>query len=263
MTEDHTYSYHDLTIHYQKTGTGKPLVILHGWGSSSRVMMPVARQLADRRTCYVLDLPGFGATGEPPRAWDIGDYTDMVEAFMRAHLDGPADLLVHSFGGRITLKLCARPSGKKLVDQVLITGGAGMKPRRSFRFYLKKYTAKALKAPFTFLPPNLRDKALGRLRQTKLWKSLGSSDYSELSGVMRETFVKSVTEHFDTSLHRISHEVLLIWGRDDDATPLYQGRRMEQGMPNAALVEMERAGHYAFLDRPKHFASIARAFFRE
>lgn len=261
MAESFTYSYRDLPIHYQKKGEGKPLIILHGWGSSGRVMMPVARQLSGIRTCYVLDLPGFGETPEPPHAWDIDDYTDMIEAFIRDNFDEPVDLLVHSFGGRITLKLCARPAGKEIIGKVLVTGGAGMKPKRSFSYYLKKYTAKLLKTPFLLLPAGPREKALDKLRNTKLWKSLGSSDYSKLSGVMRETFVKSVTEHLESCLPKISNEVLLLWGTDDEATPLYQGKRMEKGIKNAALVQVSNAGHYAFLDRPKHFASIAKAFF--
>ena len=261
MLEKLTYQYRDLKIHYQKVGDRKPLVILHGWGSSSRVMMPVAKQLSDVRTCYVLDLPGFGETLQPPRAWDINDYADMAEDFIRENFEDPVDLLVHSFGGRITLKLCARPTGKELINKVLITGGAGMKPRRSVSFYVKKYTAKVLKAPFMILPHAMQEKSLAKLRETKLWKSLGSSDYSKLSGVMRETFVKSVTEYLEPYLPKIPHDVLLLWGKDDEATPLYQGQRMEKGIKNAALVIIENAGHYAFLDRPKHFVSIARAFF--
>lgn len=261
MAEKCSYQFQDLQIHYRKLGSGRPLLILHGWGSSSRVMMPLAKQLSDVRTCYVLDLPGFGETKEPPKPWDIDRYADMTEAFIRDNFNEPIDLLVHSFGGRITLKLCARPAGKTLVDKVLITGGAGMKPKRSLSFYFKKYTAKILKAPFQILPHTAKQKALAKLRHTKLWKSLGSSDYSELSGVMREIFVKSVTEYLEPCLPKISHEVLLIWGTEDEASPLYQGKRMENGIKKAALVEIKNAGHYAFLDRPQHFASIARAFF--
>lgn len=261
MAEQEKFSYKNLEIAYQKLGTGKPLVILHGWGTSGRVMMPLAKSLSDLRTCYVLDLPGFGDSSPPDSAWAIDDYTDMVQAFIEELNLRKTDLLVHSFGGRITLKLCAREAGKELVDKVLITGGAGMKPKRSAKFYFKKYMAKTLKAPFQLLPVQARDKALKKLRSTKLWKSLGSSDYQELSGVMRETFVKSVTEHLEPCLPKIPHEVLLLWGRDDEATPLYQGERMEKGIKNAALVTIDNAGHYAFLDRRKHFVSIARAFF--
>lgn len=242
-------------------GKGKPLVMLHGWGTSGRVMMPLAEMLSSIRTCYVLDLPGFGESPAPDQPWAIDDYADMVQGFIEELELGEVDLLVHSFGGRITLKLCARPWGKEHIDNVLITGGAGMKPKRSLKFYFKKYLAKMLKAPFLLLPGQAREKALQQLRGTALWKWLGSSDYQKLSGVMRETFVKSVTEHLDSYLSNIPHDVLLLWGKDDEATPLYQGERMEKGIKNAALVTIDNAGHYAFLDRPKHFASIAKAFF--
>lgn len=260
MADKHTYHFQKQPIAYCKTGSGKPLIILHGWGSSSRVMMPIAKQLSDIRTSYVIDLPGFGDSPEPDQAWAIDDYADMVQAFIEYHFDEPVDFLVHSFGGRITLKLCARDFGKQHIQKVLITGGAGMKPKRSLTYYIKKYTAKILKAPFWLLPAGAREKALARLRTTSVWKALGSSEYSELSGVMRKTFVKSVTEHLESSLPKIPHEVLLLWGCDDDATPLYQAKRMEKGLENGALVVIDKAGHYAFLDRPKHFASIAEAF---
>ena len=262
MADTKTFSYQNMSVSYQQLGKGKPLVILHGWGSSSRVMMPLAKQLSHLRECFIIDLPGFGDTPEPPVSWRIDDYTDMIETIIKNNFQEPVDLLVHSFGGRITLKLCARTSGKNLVDKVLITGGAGMKPKRSASYYFKKYTAKLLKAPFLILPSKPRDKALSWLRKTSVWKALGSSEYSEQSGVMRETFVKSVTEYLEPCLPKIPHEVLLLWGRNDEATPLYQGERMEAGIKNAALVVIDNAGHYAFLDRPKHFASIAEAFLK-
>ena len=262
MADIHTFTYQHQQIIYKKTGEGKPLVILHGWGSSKRVMMPVAESLAHLRTNYVLDLPGFGDSPDPLRAWSIDDYADAVQAFIESLEEEKVDVLVHSFGGRIILKLCARDFGKKYIDKVLITGGAGMKPKRSIKFYIKKYTAKILKAPFMILPGSLREKALNWLRSTTLWKGLGSSDYSALSGVMRETFVKSVTEYLESTLPDIPHEVLLLWGRNDDATPVYQGERIEKGIENAALVVIEDAGHYAFLDKPKQFAKIAEAFYK-
>jgi len=256
------FIYNNLKIAYSTIGKGKPLIILHGWGSSSRVMAVLSKSLCEFRTCYLIDLPGFGDSAEPPVPWGIDDYADMVEVFIDSLEMRPVDMLVHSFGGRITLKLLARRDISKHIDKVLITGGAGLKPKRSFSFYLKKYVAKTVKAPILILPGKKREKALDWLRGTSLWKNLGSSDYSKLSGVMRGTFVKSVTEHLDHLLPGIDHDVLLLWGENDDATPLYQGQRMEKGLKNSALVVIENAGHYAFLDKPKRFASIATAYFK-
>jgi len=260
-----TFTYREQKLSYQIFGAGKPLLLLHGWGSSGEVMMPLAKNIAHLRTCYVIDLPGFGASPEPIRGWEIDDYAAIIQAFTQSLnlKDTKADLLVHSFGGRIALKLCASEFGKKYFEKILITGGAGMKPKRSAGYFIRKYTAKSLKAPFLLLPSTQQQKALSWLRRTSIWRKLGSGDYSKLSGVMRETFVKSVNEYLEPCLPRIPHEVLLLWGSNDEATPLYQAERMEQGIPAAVLVVIEGAGHYAFLDKPKRFASIAEAFFKE
>lgn len=259
------FEYEGAATRWDLTGTGKPLLILHGWGSNSQLMKPLAESLSSVRTCYLIDLPGFGNSPEPPEAWSVGRYADMIEAFITEIIsdsqnDTKTDLLVHSFGARIALKLLTRPDISARIDKVIFTGAAGLKPKRKPSFYLKKYTAKTLKAPIMMLPGGLRDKGLARLRATNLWKKLGSSDYSKLSGVMRETFVKSVTEYLDELLPKVQHEVLLIWGENDMATPMDQARRFEQGLPECALVTIADAGHYAFLDQPARFSAIALAY---
>ncbi len=243
-------------------GNGKPLLHLHGWGSDSAVMRPMAKQLQDIRTSYLVDFPGFGNSPEPTSAWGVDDFADQIEEFIIKILpDEPFDLIVHSFGARVALKLLTRPAVSSKIDKVVFTGAAGLKPKRSATFYLKKYTAKTLKLPFNLLPKNLREKALNNLRKTALWKSLGSSDYQKLSGVMRGTFVACVNEHLDHLVPKIEHEILLIWGDNDMATPLYQGKQFEKMLKESALVELNGAGHYAFLDKPKQFSSILRAYF--
>lgn len=261
-SEKKTYLFGEQPISYTVLGQGKPLLILHGWGSSSKVMMSLAQNLAHLRTCYLIDFPGFGDSPAPTTAWDVDRYADAIwDLIGGLNLEKP-DFLVHSFGGRVTLKLCARSESKNKTGKILITGGAGMKPRRSMKFYFKKYLAKTLKFPFLLLPGSLREKGLAALRKTSLWKSLGSSDYRSLSGVMREIFVKTVTEYLESSLPKIDNEVLLLWGKNDDTTPLYQAERMDKHLKNSALVTIDNAGHYAFLDQPVQFKLIAEAFFK-
>lgn len=255
------FIYNELPVAQYSVGNGKPLIFLHGWGSSSQVMMPLAQKLSSERTCILLDLPGFGDTPEPHKAWAIGDYADMVQTFVSENYpDTPVDFLVHSFGGRILLKILSRSDRNIQIDKMIITGGAGLKPKRSISYHIKRLTAKLLKLPVKLVIPSKRDAVMNKLRETSLWKSLGSSDYQKLSGVMRETFVKSVTEFFDEKLDGIDDELLLLWGKDDVATPLEQAHRMEKGLINSALVEIEDAGHYAFLDQPSKFTAIARAY---
>ncbi len=254
------FDYGSGKLAWYKTGSGKPLLILHGWGSSSAVMTPLAEKLGRLRTCYMIDFPGFGQSPEPSEPWAVDDYAGAVKAFTKEYFkDNSYDLLVHSYGGRVALKLLTSDEAKS-IDKVIFTGAAGLKPKRKLSFYFKKYTAKTLKFPFSLLPEASREKGLNRLRNTTLWKKLGSSDYQQLSGVMRETFVKSVTEYLDPLLAQIDHEVLLIWGRDDASTTLDQGERMDTGLKNSALIVIDGAGHYAFLDKPAHFTAIAESY---
>lgn len=256
------FEYEGNNIAYKVVGSGKPLVVLHGWGASTDVMTPLVNSLNIQRTFYLLDFPGFGKSPAPNSAWDIGMYAGMVSEFIKQVCGGPVDIIAHSFGGRVTLKLCSHPEWKQLIGKVLITGGAGMKPRRSARFYIKKYLAKSLKFPFTLMPNTLGENGLNWLRSTKLWKSLGSSDYQILQGVMREIFVKTVSEYLDNTLPLINQEVLLLWGANDESTPLYQAKVMERGIKNSGLAIIESAGHYAFLDRPHQFKVITETFFK-
>lgn len=256
-----TYHWHDLPVATWKTGTGRPLILIHGWGSRASALMPLARSLAGIRTCHLLDLPGFGESPEPPTAFSVDDYADLVSDWIDSMGETPVDLLVHSYGARIALKLLSRSKGAERFDKVLITGGAGLTPKRSAGYYRKRAIATLLKTPLRLLPGRLRERASNRLRQTRIWKSLGSSDYNQLSGVMRETFVRSVTESLDDTLPRIEQEVLLVWGTDDTATPMDQAKRMEKGIRNAVLIPVEGAGHYAFLDKPRHVSAIANAYF--
>jgi pimeloyl-ACP methyl ester carboxylesterase len=59
-------------VHHEVRGTGEPLLLVHGTGSSLRVWDPLVERLAARRTVIAVDLPGFGASppltpsGPPP-----------------------------------------------------------------------------------------------------------------------------------------------------------------------------------------------------
>ncbi|MCH8567215.1 MAG: alpha/beta hydrolase [Balneolales bacterium] len=240
-----------------------PVFFLHGWGCSAETMLSPAKSIAGHRCCYLFDFPGFGKTEPPPQAWDVGSYAKLTHEIITKLLgdsEDKADVVAHSFGGRVMLKLLSNRQLSGMYGKILITGGAGMKPKRSWKYYYKVSLAKVLKFPFLLLPASLSEKGLVHLRKTAIWKSLGSSEYSTLQGVMREVFVKTVREYLEDTMSSISHEILLVWGEDDDATPLYQAKRMEKGIEGAVLVTLPNAGHYAFLDQPAQFNAVLLAY---
>jgi len=94
----------------------------------------------------------------------------------------------------------------------------------------------------------------------KMRRKYGSADYRNASPIMRQTLVKIVNEDLRNLLPQIKKEVLLIWGENDDSTPLSDGKLMEELLPNAGLAVIKNAGHYAFLEQPELFAKILDSY---
>jgi pimeloyl-ACP methyl ester carboxylesterase len=263
MIQERQLQIQGIDLRVRELGKAKEILLfLHGWGCDATTMQSVASaDITEQYRCVFIDFPGFGKTSAPPEAWGVGDYAAFTaDVVHHISADIPVSVIAHSFGARVLLKLLADPKTASLFDKVIITGGAGMKPRRGFSYYYKTTLAKTLKAPFVLLPEPWRGKALAELRKTDIWKSLGSSEYKGLQGTMRQVFVKTVREYLEECLPLISHELLLVWGENDAATPVYQGRRMEQGLSNGHLVILPAAGHYAFLDQPARFQAVIKAY---
>lgn len=53
-----------LELNFERRGSGRPLVLLHGWSLSLRSWLPVLDLVAEQREVFAVDLPGFGSS--PP-----------------------------------------------------------------------------------------------------------------------------------------------------------------------------------------------------
>ena len=90
----------------------------------------------------------------------------------------------------------------------------------------------------------------------------GSADYRGASPLMRQTLIKVVNEDLLACAARVTAPTILVWGDADQATPLWMGRKLEETIPDAALIVHEGAGHYAYLDFPDKTAAIIDALIR-
>ncbi|HEX9924538.1 MAG TPA: alpha/beta fold hydrolase, partial [Anaerolineae bacterium] len=153
-----------LKVYYEVVGSGRPVLLLHGWGVDSQSIRPIAQyvntSLAAR--AYALDFPGFGLSDTPQTAWGVNDYVQVVvELLDQLHLD-TVDLIAHSFGGRVALKLAAQAPQR--VNRLVLAGCAGIRPDRTAGYYVKVATAKATRRVTRLLPGSLGE----RVRATVL-----------------------------------------------------------------------------------------------
>lgn len=241
-----------LRLHYRVSGSGAPLLLMHGWGCNVDTVLSIERVAAESNTVYSIDLPGFGQSAEPGSVWGIEEYTRLIERFAREEgLSAPV-LLGHSFGGRISILMASRTP----VSKVILVDSAGVKPRRSLRYYLKVYSFKAMKAMcHTLFHKEKADRLIEEWRKRK-----ASADYSAASPRMRAILSKVVNEDLCSVMPSIKAPTLLVWGENDTATPLKDAKRMERLIPEAGLVCFAGCGHYSFLDNPVRFAAVLRSF---
>lgn len=211
-----------------------PVVLfLHGWGAPAATYRLLLDHLSAYCRVIAPDLPGFGGSPEPEFPWTVDDYVDWTVAFARALGLSQVILMNHSFGGRISIKLLARRPLPFAVEKAVFMDAAGILPRRGPKYYVKVYSYKLMKR----LLPGFAAKRQGKT---------GSADYRNASPLMRQTMVRCINEDLTPLLQDNPASTLLIWGELDTATPLRDGQLMEQKIPDAGLVVLPGAGHFAF-----------------
>ncbi len=242
------YNYKNIKINYEDNGSGaSTVVLLHGWGQNIEVMKPIGSELEETHRVVYIDFPGFGLSDEPQEGWDVHQYAYMLKQFL-SDIDVTNPILIgHSFGCRVSI--CYNLIAD--VSKMVFTGAAGIRPKRGLGYYFKVYTYKTLKVI----------KKLPIIKDMEFKNSAGSSDYQSASPVMKQTLIKTVNEDLTEHLSKIKCPVLLIWGVDDEATPLSDGKKMESLIEDSALIEI-KGTHYAYLENINYFNIVVKEFLK-
>lgn len=242
----------DLNIHYEQKGKkGKAVVLLHGWGQNTEMMDYIAEFLKKHFKVYNLDFPGFGKSDEPKTPWSVEDYSEFLKKFTDSfNIENPI-LIGHSFGCRVAI----RYAYKYPVYKMVLTGAAGIRDKRGLKYYFKTYTYK--------LGKKLLQLGLFKKQLTKLQNNAGSEDYKNSTGVMRSTFVRVVNDDVTPILKDIKTPTLLVFGENDEATPVSKGKMMEKLMGDATLIIFENDDHYAYFHEGDRFNRVLEAYLKE
>lgn len=246
------FNYDNLNIHYERFGKGRTLLFLHGWGTNGASFAPLFKGLENQFEIVHLDFPGFGLSDEPQRAYNLTDYTEMTLAFIKAlDLKDPV-LIGHSFGGRVSIKIAS----KTPVSNVILINSAGIKPKRTRKYYLKVYGYKCFKfiAKLPLLSWILKEPL------TAYSNIHSSEDYKRATPIMKQVLSKVVNEDLRPLLTDIKASTLMIWGDQDTSTPVQDARIMEQLIPDSGLVVYDGVGHFAYLEQSEKTIAIIKSF---
>lgn len=246
-----------LNINYEVTGEGEPVILLHGWLCSLETMKHIAKALENNFKVYNVDLPGFGKSDMLQEPYNTNMFGDFLKNFIeKLKIDNPI-LIGHSNGGRTIINYVGRELGK--AKKLVLIDSAGIKPKRKIGYYIKVYTFKLLKKFLAIFPDvemfnNIRERVLGKF---------GSSDYKNSSEVLRRTMSIIINEDQTEILKNINVPTLLLWGENDEDTPLTDGKIMEKNIKDSALITIKNAGHFSYLDSLSECTEIIKSFLKE
>lgn len=98
----------DTVMHYEETGEGDPIVLLHGNPTSSFLWRDVIPPLAAEGRCLAPDLVGFGRSGKPSIGYRFEDHARYVDAWFDALDLRDVTLVGHDWGGALLFHWAAR-----------------------------------------------------------------------------------------------------------------------------------------------------------
>lgn len=238
---------------------GTPVLFLHGWGCDLTFFSGIMNAVQDRAALIALDFPAHGNSDEPPEPWGVAEFAQQVKRLLEELGVPKVHIVAHSFGARVAVWLAANEP--QTVDKLVITGGAGVKKPASLQASKRTARYKQLSAAARNLGKIPFLKRPMKAVQERLIRKYGSKDYAVLNESMRASFIRIISEDLSPLLKRIEAPTLLIWGSEDQETPLWMGETMAREVKDAGLVVFDGRSHYAFLEDSARFVTIVRQFF--
>jgi 3-oxoadipate enol-lactonase len=262
---ERVYEFRGARIRFFAGGEGPPLLLVHGFGGSAWNFAELAPLLEGRRL-IVPDLPGHGGSAPLPATPTLRGYADALVPL----LEGPTDVLGHSLGGVVALRLAERHP--ELVRRLVLAAAAGISTstrraevtiaflglvqpgriagRRVDRIAASRRLRRAVFGPFEVSNPDLlTERAVhGFLRGPLLHTDAIAAGRALVADDPRR------------DLERVTCPVLLLWGARDRQVPLEDGFEYARRL-RAPLRVIADCGHLLIGERPEVCARAALEFF--
>ena len=257
-----------VSLNYEQQGLGKPMVLLHGIGTSSYIWRNIIPGLTYGTTVYTLDLMGFGYSEKPQdRSYDIETYVSQLEAFLEElNLKNP--ILGGQGEGALIVALYAVRNPDK-VRKLILLGAPLYDPTPSFNVRMVGWplVGQALTGDW-FLKRIFRSGIEDQSKMSDIGLRPFLAPYQDDPGArttlrkfVREFNAEAVIEkEIVPNLSKLQMPTLLVWGPHDAVVPLEVGRKLDQDIPNSDISVILRSGHYVQEDRPDQVRVALKEF---
>ena len=257
---DHYVSRADGKVYYRKVGQGEPVLLLQGAGLGGWVWREVVSPLAERVTCYILDLPGYDQSDTPPRRYSVEDFAAAVLDVMdSAGLDRVSTIGAHT-GAIISVDLAISHPQRV---RSMVMDGLPYWNKESGRLVFEKGIAPGFTDTTSYdvpVPPLLSwEEALAREpnldRET--WEERSKlQEKSRLWG--RHTLEAATSYDMQEAGPKVNTPTLVLYG-DGDAIRRGEERARAAMKQTIFKIVPDCPGH-VYEEQPQEFAKLATEF---
>ena len=260
---------------YLEAGEGPTVILLHGLGATNASLLPTIMELARDHHVIAPDLPGFGASSKPIRAYTAEFFATWLDRFMDRIGVERAVVVGNSMGGRIAIEMGLRFPER--VDRLCLfaPSPAFLKGREWVRL------VKVLRPELAAFPIMLRrkDVVLGTKRMfarpsrlSDAWYEGAADEFVRVFSTVRGriAFFSAARQiyleephgerGFWDRLRTLSPPALFIWGSHDRLVPAKFARHVEKALPQAKSVVLQGCGHVPQFELPEQTHALLREF---
>ena len=248
-------------IAWERRGSGRPLVLVHGLGYARWGWEPVADSLAERFEVILLDNRGIGESDAPPGPYTVAEMAEDVLSVMDEAGLGSADVVGTSLGGMIAqeLALTAPQRVRRLVLVCTTPGGpnAAPMPTVTLQLIAEAPTLEPLVALRRFvenaLAPDPPDGIVERILEHRIATAQQPAAWAAQAAA-------GATFDVWERLPELATPTLVMHGTEDVVVDPQNGDLLAERIPGAGLERFDGCGHLLFWEQPRRFVSAVGEF---
>ena len=245
-------------IFTEDTGSGIPLVLVHGFLGSSDMWNPQINFFKNNFRVIAPALPGFGNSSSIDSCDSIECMAKKILNLLEKKEIKKFNLLGHSMGGMIVQEI-AKIAGEKILK--LICYGTGPRGNIPGRFETIDQSREKLKIN------GLKDTAY-RIAKTWFIEKEKAKYFYLCEEAGKQTSIEAMDnglvamKNWDgvENLKNIKNETLIVWGDQDKAYNFNQVETLNSSIPNCDLKIIRGCSHNVHLENPDEFNTVVEKF---
>ena len=257
MPPEKTAKVYGQEIHYYERGTGPSVILLHGMVGTATDWALTIGPVSRNHHVYALDQIGFGHSAKPMIDYKIASFVDFLQEFMRVEHIPKATVVGNSIGGWIALDFAA--TYPAVVERLVLVDAAGLDApvHKNVPVDMNPSSIEGMRKVWEFLFYNKTLVTDSMVRFS--WERRRQDGDSHTIQRLVAGLVAG-NQFEDSKVPSIRARTLLIWGRNDEATPLEVGERLHKAIPQSNLVVIDQCGHVPQIEKSADFNKALTEF---